>query len=512
MGDTAGAMSGYWQTRQGQGVILAAILIVSAVLLFANLSNQNLWQDEAQTALISKTILTDGVPRGYDGKNYFSQEGGAEYGKNYIWRWHTWLPFYVLAGFYEVFGVSTLISRLPFVLFGFGTVMLLYYYARAVWPGTRIPAIAALLLAISVPFLLLSRQCRYYSMAMFFTLLSLYAYVLLLEERKYASVLLFAAMTLLFHSQHIYVAIFLPAVFLHAIIFHRDLLKTLGKAMALVILVNIPWLIWLSGMKYTSPYSQVGLLLVLSTFIWDYIQDLAIYVFPVWLFVALLAWYVVTRIRTGLFPKPNRQVWEKLSLPGFFIVFNIITVSLKTPAPFFRYIAPSAVLLVLLAAVVIDAAWQVHFMFAVVVVIAMVATGQMKDYLYEITHDYKGPEKGIAKYLNKHGSPGDIVAITYGDMGLKFYTKMRIVGGLTGEDLEPTKKAKWVIFRRYTISDRDEQVAKYMKANISSKTGFRRITIDYPDIQFENRENPDQHLFRTDKAEQDVAIFERVTP
>jgi 4-amino-4-deoxy-L-arabinose transferase-like glycosyltransferase len=511
MGNTAGTKSSYWQTMQGQGIILAGILIGSAVLLLANLGNQNLWQDEAQTALISKTILTDGVPRGYDGKNYFSQEGGAEYGKNYIWRWHMWLPFYVLAGFYEVFGVSTFVSRLPFVLFGLGTVVLLYYYARAVWPGTRIPAIAALLLAISVPFLLLCRQCRYYSMAMFFTLLSLHAYVLLLEGRKRDSVLLFAATTLLFHSQHIYVAIFFPAVFLHAVIFHRDRLKTLSKVAALVILVNIPWLIWLSGMKYASPYQQMGLLRVLTAFIWDYIKDLSIYVFPIWLFAVLAVRYIVTRVKTGRFPMPSRQVWERLLLPVFFIVLNIIAVSLKTPFPFLRYVAPSVVLLILLAAVVIDAAWQVHFMFAVVVVIAMVVTSQMTDYLYEITHDYKGPEKGIAKYLNEHGSPDDIVAITYGDMGLKFYTKMRIVGGLTGEDLEPAKKARWVIIRKYVISDRDEEVGKYLKENLGA-IKVRRIVIDYPDIQFENRENPNQHLFRTDVKERNVVIFERVIP
>ena len=41
------------------------------------------------------------------------------------------------------------------------------------------------------------------------------------------------------------------------------------------------------------------------------------------------------------------------------------------------------------------------------------------------------------KYLNEHGSPEDIVAVTNGDMVLKFYTKMKVVGGLTGEDLSP---------------------------------------------------------------------------
>jgi hypothetical protein len=59
MGNITGTISGYWQTRQGQGIILTAIFIMAAVLLFDNLSNQNLWQDEAQTALISKTILSD---------------------------------------------------------------------------------------------------------------------------------------------------------------------------------------------------------------------------------------------------------------------------------------------------------------------------------------------------------------------------------------------------------------------------------------------------------------------
>jgi hypothetical protein len=507
--ETAGAMDGYWQTKQGQLVILIVILIGSVVLLLANLGNQYLWQDEAQTALISKTILTDGVPRGYDGKNYFSQEDGAEYGKNYIWRWHTWLPFYVLAGFYEVFGVSTFVSRLPFALFGLGTVALLYFFARSLWPRTRIPAIAASLLAISVPFMLLCRQCRYYSMAMFFTLLSLYAYVLLLEGRKRASVLLFAATTLLFHSQHIYVAVFFPVVFLHAVIFHCDRLKTLGKVAALVIVVNTPWLIWLSGMKYASPYQEAGLLRVLFVFIVRYVHDLACYVFPVWLFAVLPVWYIVTRVRTGRFPVSGRQVWERLSLLVFFIVFNIIAVSAKTPSPFFRYMAPAIPLLTLLAAVIINAAWETHVLIAVAAVVLLVTTGQMKDYLYEITHDYDGPEEGIAKYLNEHGSPADIVAVTMGDMGLKFYTKMRVVGGFTGEDLSPAKNARWIIIRQHGFASKSQKTLDYLRENIPLQK-LREITINYPDILFENRENPDEHLFRTDTTEPNVVIYERM--
>jgi len=502
-------MDGYWQTKQGQLVILIVILIGSAVLLLTNLGNQYLWQDEAQTALISKTILTDGVPRGYDGKNYFSQEEGAEYGKNYIWRWHTWLPFYVLAGFYEVFGISTFVSRLPFALFGMGTVALLYFFAKLLWPGTRTPAIAASLLAISVPFLLLCRQCRYYSMAMFFALLSLYAYVLLLEGRKRAFVLLFAATTLLFHSQHIYVAVFFPVVFLHAVIFHRDRLNILLVVTVLTTLVNIPWFIWLSGVKYTSPYKQLEQLQVLNIFIKNYVHDLAIYVFPVWLFAVLPVWYIIARIRKGRFPKLGRQVWERLSLPVFFIIFVIIVITVTSPYPFFRYMAPTIPPLILLTAVIINAAWEAHLLIAAATVVLLVTTSQMKDYLYEITHDYDGPGEGIAKYLNEHGSPEDIVAVTNGDMVLKFYTKMKVVGGLTGEDLSPTKNARWVIIHKHIINDQEKKVGKYLLDNNSLNT-YRAITINYPDLAFENRENPDEHRFRTDTNERNVVIYERM--
>ena len=510
MDNTAGTMSGYWQTRQGQRIILAAILIVSAVLLLANLGNQHLWQDEAQTALVSKTILTEGVPRGYDGKNYFSQERGDDYGKNYIWRWHTWLPFYVLAGFYKVFGVSTFVSRLPFVLSGFGTVVLLYYYARAVWPGTRIPAIAASLLTISVPFLILSRQCRYYGMAMFFSMLSLYAYVLLLERKKRASILLFVGATLLFHTQHIYLAVLFPAVFLHAIIFRRDRLKTLGKVTALVILVNIPWFIWLSGMKHTTALQVLRYpALLFPFFIKRFLSDIILYVFPLWLAVVLLLACIVRRVRTGRFFAVSRQLWERLSLPVFFIVFNLLVVSVAAPYPFFRYIAPAIPLLILLAALIIDAGWQAHFIFAVVTVVVLVATGQIKDYFYEITHDYDGPEEGIAKYLNEHGSPDDIVVVTSADMGLKFYTKLKVMGGLTGEDLELAKNARWVILRNYIMCEVDKKIGEYLSDNIPLKT-YRKITIDYPDIPFENRERPDAHLFRTVTNERKVVIYERI--
>ena len=49
--------------------------------------------------------------------------------------------------------------------------------------------------------------------------------------------------------------------------------------------------------------------------------------------------------------------------------------------------------------------------------------------------------EGIVSYLSENAEEDDVVAITYGDMPLKFYTDLRVVGGLTGEGLSPAKNA-----------------------------------------------------------------------
>src|ERR1035437_6374996 len=85
-------------------IFVFILLVFSVFFLFYALGTRYLWQDEAQTPLIAKTILQTGFPYGTDGVNFFSQEGGIEYGHNYLWKWHPWLPFYVEALSIKVLG------------------------------------------------------------------------------------------------------------------------------------------------------------------------------------------------------------------------------------------------------------------------------------------------------------------------------------------------------------------------------------------------------------------------
>jgi len=98
----------------------------------------------------------------------------------------------------------------------------------------------------------------------------------------------------------------------------------------------------------------------------------------------------------------------------------------------------------------------------------------------EITHDFRGPIRGITDYLQRNAKPSDVVAITYGDLPIKFYNHLRVVGGLTGEDLTPGRSADWIIMRKHVTCVKDLKVGKYLHHNVDWKS-YTPITIDAPE-------------------------------
>jgi hypothetical protein len=207
----------------------------------------------------------------------------------------------------------------------------------------------------------------------------------------------------------------------------------------------------------------------------------------------------------------DREIWSAVLLLLIHLMVNIAVLSALSPAPFFRYLAPIIPTLILLVAALIGAAARLHPAVAAVAICLWLLGGPMTSFLYEITHDYDGPIEGIVSYLSEHGTEEDLVVITYGDMPLKFYTGMRVLGGLTGEDLSPVRDADWVIIRRNIISDKDAAVHEYIARHLQ-RDAYQRVELDLPDIPFENREDPSQHLYRsvTDPRIEKVSIFRRV--
>ena len=481
---------------------------VAAVLLLANLGNQYLWQDEAQTALIARTVLAHGVPLGYDGRNSFSQELGKDYGRNYLWKWHSWLPFYVLAGFFAVFGEGTLQARLPFALFGLATVVLIYYFARSLFGSRRIGVLAAVCLLMTVPFLILCRQCRYYAPEMFFSLLGLHAYHNLLLGRKHSKAMLFAAAMLLFHTHYVHCAALMGTVLLHASAFRKDKLKTLVLISAALLALNLPWIVWFAGMNEVVgggwALRAFGYAAHLLTLIGKHVVSPVLLLAPIP--AIALGW-----LQRRQLSKPDARTVQNVALLLLFCAITLGAAGATATWAFFRVIAPMVPILALVSALLVESIMKIHPAAGLAVIAAMAFFSQMRDYAYEISHDYDGPVEGICKYLKSHAKPTDVVAITYEDLPVKFYTGLRVVGGLTGEDLSPIKKARYVIVRRNTICEKDAAVIDYIRLHLDFSS-YEPVVLDYPDTPYENREEPDEHYFRTVEDADPVVILERTGP
>ncbi len=79
---------------------------------------------------------------------------------------------------------------------------------------------------------------------------------------------------------------------------------------------------------------------------------------------------------------------------------------------------------------------------------------------------------------------------------------------MPSKDLEPARNAEWIIVRKYSISPRELPVRRFIVENIDDAK-YNPITIDYPDIPYENREGPAEHHFRTVQNESRVVIFKK---
>jgi 4-amino-4-deoxy-L-arabinose transferase-like glycosyltransferase len=406
-----------------------------------------------------------------------------------------------------LFGVGTFTARLPFALFGIATVFLTYHFTKYLFNDKKTALIAATLLSLSVPFLILTKQSRYYSVAIFFSLLGLYFYFNILRNKKYSFVAFLLSVTFLFHTHYIYCPTLLATVLIHAMIFHRDKIKTILILSASVVLINLPWIIWFSSMKYSYELFNFSKFI---DFIVVYISDIMKFVFPVFLFIIPLSIMVYNKVKKKpLFPK-NKMMWENIALLLLFIIVNLISLSTISPFPFFRYIAPLIPVVFIIMAYIIAPTLNFNMALGIVIVGTVVLKPPFFSYLYEITHDYDGPIEGITKFLNQNGNENDTVAVTYGDLPLKFYTNMRVIGGLTGEDLSDAKDANWIVLRRHVICKKDFNVRQYLLQNVSWNN-YQKIVISYPDTSFENREDLHAHKFKTVQGEAPVVVYKKLS-
>src|SRR5688500_1893588 len=139
---------------------VALITLISLPLFVDGVGSTYLWQDEAQTALLGRSVLRYRVAMVGSGAESVSAHMGTDAGLHGIYFQISCLQAYLAAAPFKLFGESSWSARIPFAIVGWLCVPLSAWVAmRAGHPEGRVAArIAALFVATSVPFIGSARQ------------------------------------------------------------------------------------------------------------------------------------------------------------------------------------------------------------------------------------------------------------------------------------------------------------------------------------------------------------------
>ena len=140
--------------------------------------------------------------------------------------------------------------------------------------------------------------------------------------------------------------------------------------------------------------------------------------------------------------------------------------------------------------------------------------GRVADYLYQITHQYRGPLDYLIPYIKEnYGSPEKLVLATnYEELSYVFYLDCRVTLGYINKNLEEDLKYQpdLMIFRKGWGHD-----PKYFN-QLLRKARYRRVSFPVFDSNVNNIAELDyviQHQFRTrltDRESEKVDILVRV--
>ncbi len=504
--------------------VLVAILVVAAFLLFYNLGQRPFWQDEAETACLAKNVLKTGLPYASDGVNIVSQEEQREFDKTggSLWRWSPWLQIYMQAAGFAVGGLDTTAGRVPFALAALLAVFWTYRLVRRHFGDRSWALLAATLLTLCVPFLLIGRQARYYAPGTLFVLWTLDAFFSDWQRRIWPMVAIFLGMVLLFHANYLLFLSFAPTALAAAILVFPERIawKRLGWLMAATIAVAVVPGIFLYRIGRQSGMFDI---LLVPENLMLYFADLCMFCIPLPVSVAL-----VWRWR-GFFTRGRRpaDAGERFVLfCAVLIVLSLLFLGL-VPQRFFRYIAHLLPLCAILLAWCVRRLWGFSRPAAVMLFCLLAFTNWLavypmerlkivnrpwqndfrqltslnfpiKLFATELVCGYPDVNSSIVEFFKTHAKPGQTVLAEYGELPLMFYVDgLRVLGGLQGP-VPPGTVPDWVLRRRVVRVNRDRFLfgAREFTDAMDLSRDYERVPLSLPDETFGNRtDDPNHHYF-----------------
>ncbi len=433
--------------RSGPGPLIIAL---SAYLLLQGLGNNYFWDDEAGTAIFSRNLLRFGKLTAWDGRNLMAYRRGAELDDRLINRYVPPLQFLVTAASFKFLGVSTFSGRLPFALLGVGTLIVFFALLRLESDRTRrFGWVALSLLAFSPSFLLFSRQCRYFSLVIFFPLLSYYCYKKYLSGGRTRWLFgLGGGLLALFVSQYLLAAAFAFALlgthWIHSERPRRSrpLLLTGGSVALLAALYIILYHVIIppppagSTMKWLA---DRGRLLV------RYLREINAFDWFPWMILPGFLWLARDR---GFPSRLKRRAgdWALFSL--LFLIFLVLfSPQAVRPGALAdtRYLLPLLPFLAGLLGLMVYFVLTRNVLLGVLVLLVLLFTNlfslnfwfprkpryDLIDYLHEIHRPYLSAYEAAANFIRERCVPDEVIIVVPPNMSypLQFYLGDRVIFG-----------------------------------------------------------------------------------
>lgn len=164
--------------------IVVYLTVLAGLLAFWGLGNNDLWEDEALTAVYGRNLMKTGTLIGWDGRNLTGYGMRALLNEDMISTYAPPLQYLVGGLSLKIFGDSAAGMRSLFVLIGLFSIPLVAAWFKHEFDSDEF-WIVALILALSVPYLLYIRQVRYYPLALTFAFGLLWVWAVIGRAKHY---------------------------------------------------------------------------------------------------------------------------------------------------------------------------------------------------------------------------------------------------------------------------------------------------------------------------------------
>lgn len=551
----------FFQNRNTIAVILYTVIFSFAgFLLFYNLGDRLLWDDEAETAILAENIIKFGVPKITDGRNFVVLTG-VEANNNNVWTASPWLQNYITSFSFLVLGKSTFAARFPFAVLGFLSVMFLAFITHRIYGSHELTITAVLLYVTCVSFLLHARQCRYYSILMFAQLWMIYGYWLLIRAKTLWGVTNVAfALATQFYCHYITFGANMLGLCVTTAINHRRLpgsLWAISAVLACTGALSVPWVI------YAKMWNQHSYLALSEIFkgssyyllhIQFFIAPLVLFLIPFVVCVSRLIWrgskdHCLTKGSLKIvsacgkernsFGKSNNR--DKFGKHGEEVIsqnqINAIEVLLWILVPvhvlslgsfkltFFRYIVPMVPVLDILGAIILCRYFSCRLLrYPIIALLCLTNVihlasayplGRMLSptlpiitFFQEITTDYRDRLGDIVLFFKNNAGPDDSVYAFDNELALLFYTDLQIIDGrFNRQRVTLGNLPDWILTKSST------GIVNYPPVKLTDPVSqyYEPITISVHDTHGSaSRPDPSLHVPFTVPQSTEIVIYKKV--